>query len=134
MVRGLLQQGFEVYAHSSDAGRLKKLLAKAVGRLHVTMSLVDGLHVSQWVVGKCDKKATGPGMHPNPKVERENPCLEAYLLKRLANFSVVLEVGPRSCDPEVMHYLPQGAKAVVFSVPNPLEGRPDLEAGATLRS
>ena len=127
MVRGLLQQGFKVYAHSSDSGRLKKLLAKSAGQLHVTTSLVDGLHVSQWVVGKCDKKATGPGTHPKSmprSLEDDVSKIETCIDLPVSALTQVLG------DPEVKHYLPQGAKAVVFSVPNPLEGRPDLQAMA----
>ena len=90
MVLSLLQNGFQVLAHSSDSQRSKKLLAKCrsfdpqgAGRLRVTTSLVTGVHVRQWVVGKS--------------------------------------------DPKVLNYVPHGAKAVVFSVPNPFEsGRPDV--------
>ena len=90
MVLSLLQNGFEVLAHSSDSNRSKKLLAKCrsfdpqvAGRLRVTTSLVKGVHVRHWVVGKSDRK--------------------------------------------VLDYVPQGAKAVVFSVPNPFEsGRRDV--------
>lgn len=90
MVLSLLQNGFEVLAHSSDSNRSKKLLAKCrsfdpqvAGRLRVTTSLVKGVHVRHWVVGKSDRK--------------------------------------------VLNYVPQGAKAVVFSVPNPFEsGRRDV--------
>lgn len=86
MVLSLLQHGFRVLAHSSDSGRSQKLLAKCkkcfdpeiAGRLRVTTSLVDGVHVRHWVVGKSEKK--------------------------------------------VLNYVPYGAKAVVFSVPNPFEG------------
>lgn len=90
VVLSLLQNGFEVLAHSSDSNRSKKLLAKCrsfdpqvAGRLRVTTSLVKGVHVRHWVVGKSDRK--------------------------------------------VLNYVPQGAKAVVFSVPNPFEsGRRDV--------
>eukprot|EP00438_Fugacium_kawagutii_P024694 Skav235534 [mRNA] locus=scaffold3067:82632:94797:+ [translate_table: standard] len=89
VVLSLLQHGFRVLAHSSDSGRSQKLLAKCkkcfapeiAERLRVTTSLVDGVHVRHWVVGKSEEK--------------------------------------------VLNYVPYGAKAVVFSVPNPFEGRRD---------
>ena len=62
MVLKLLQHGYHVLAHSSDSHRSKKLQAKCQGhlevenQLQVTTSLLPGLHVRQWVVGKSDKK------------------------------------------------------------------------------
>ena len=62
MVLKLLQYGYHVLAHSSDSHRSKKLQAKCQGhlevenQLQVTTSLLPGLHVRQWVVGKSDKK------------------------------------------------------------------------------
>lgn len=80
----LLQHGYEVLAHSSDADRSKRLLAKcselpaeACARLKVTTALVEGVRVRHWIVGKSDAR--------------------------------------------VPNYLPRGAKAVVFSVPDPFD-------------
>ena len=64
VVMGLIQHGFKVVAHSSDKSRSKKLLAKCackfdheiVKRLRVTTSLVEGVHVHNWVVGKSESK------------------------------------------------------------------------------
>lgn len=64
VVLSLLQHGFRVVAHSSDSHRSQKLLAKChthfdsdrTEKLCVTTSLVEGVHVNLWVVGKSDPK------------------------------------------------------------------------------